>query len=236
MTVCLYGFNKIKDKTYNGLYYFKNDGSLQTSTNNGWQKVKIGNYYYSIYKSGKISTNVFKKYNGGMCYFDNDGKMITGWKKINGKKYYLDKKSGVRYTGLKKIKNDYYFFSDYGILQSNKTKTIDGVKYNFNSSGKMTNVPKLKKATISSLKATKNKIKIKWKKKSVDGYRIYISTSKNGKYKLAKTIKNAKTTSTVLKNLKKNTRYYIKIRSYKKLGNNYEYSDFSKVKTIKTKK
>ncbi|MCC8073232.1 MAG: hypothetical protein LIO62_03810, partial [Clostridiales bacterium] len=69
------GFKEIDDGTYDGLYYFASNGVLQTSTNNGWEKMKIGSYYYSVYKSGFISQNVFKQYGSGYCYFGSDGKM-----------------------------------------------------------------------------------------------------------------------------------------------------------------
>ena len=231
------GFKKIKDGTaYNGIYYFnKSTGKILTSNNKGWQKKKIGNNYYSIYKSGKLSTNVFKKYGKGTCYFGNDGKMLTGWQKINGKKYYLDKKTGYRLTGLQKIKNDYYFFSNYGILQKNINKTINGKKFNFDKKGKMTNIPKLSKPKIT-LKSSSKSINVKWKRKSnVDGYQIFYSTSKNGKYKKVGTV-NSSTKSFKISKLQKGKRYYIKIRSYSKVGNYKVYSDYSSIKNVKVKR
>ena len=100
----------------------------------------------------------------------------------------------------------------------------------------MTNVPKASKTSFSKLKSTNSQIKLKWTKKSVAGYEIYISTSKTGKYKKAKTIKKGSTTNTTIKKLKKNTEYYVKIKSYIKIGKYKEYSKFSKVKKINTKK
>ena len=36
--------------------------------------------------------------------------MKTGWLTVNGKKYYLNKTSGYRTLGLKKISGKYYYF------------------------------------------------------------------------------------------------------------------------------
>ena len=229
------GAKTVKDGSSNGMYYFKKDGSLAVSTNGGWQKKKLGDYYYSVYTSGKLSQNVFKEYDGGHCYFGSNGRMLIGWQTINGKRYYLNKENGTRYKGFKRIGKNYYFFSDYGILQTNTKKTIDGVKYEFGSDGKMLNVPRAKKTSISSVSSTTNTITVKWYKKSVDGYKIYASTSKDGTYKKVATIKKGSTKSKTIKSLKSGKRYYIKIRSYNKIGGYYEYSDYSTIKSIKTK-
>ena len=62
----------------------------------------------------------------------------------------------------------------------------------------------------------KTTIKITYKKiKGVTGYKIYRSTKKSKGYKLIKTTKN---TSFKNKNLKANTRYYYKVKAYKRNG------------------
>lgn len=232
------GFKQIKDASnYEGLYYFNKDGSLKTPSKNKTQKVKIGKYYYSMTASGYISVDVYKKYDGGLCYFKPSGRMATGWCKVDGTKYYFDKENGTRASGLTKIDDDYYLFNNYGkIVTTGGSRTINGVRYTFNKKGKMTNVPKAAKTSFSKLKSKNKSITLKWNKKSVAGYEIYMSTSKKGKYKKAKTIKKGSTTEATIKKLKKNTKYYVKIKSYIKIGKYKEYSKFSKVKKIKTKK
>lgn len=133
------GFHAINDGTYNGLYYFdKKTGVLKTPTNGkDWQKIKIGDYYYSLYKTGKLSQNALHQYDGYDNYFGADGKMLTGWNTIKGKKYYFDPKTGARYTGVRKIGKDKYLFSDYGALITNAKRTIKGKIYYFDSKGKM---------------------------------------------------------------------------------------------------
>lgn len=131
------GFNTVKDDKYNGLYYFDpKTGILKTPTNGkDFEKVKIGNDYYCLYKSGKVSQNIVHQFDGGDNYFGADGKMYTGWHNINGKTYYFDLKNGCRYTGFKKIGSDYYLFSDYGVLTKNAKKTISGKIYYFGKNG-----------------------------------------------------------------------------------------------------
>lgn len=96
------------------------------------------------------------------------------------------------------------------------------------------------KTTVKLSKAKKTSIKVSWKKVSgVAAYQIQYSTSKN--FKKAKTVKvSAKSTSKVLKKLKKNKKYYVRVRSYKvtKVNNKSKnvYSAWSAKKALKTKK
>lgn len=96
------------------------------------------------------------------------------------------------------------------------------------------------KTTVKLSKAKKTSIKVSWKKVSgVAAYQIQYSTSKN--FKKAKTVKvSAKSTSKVLKKLKKNKKYYVRVRSYKvtKANNKSKnvYSAWSAKKVLKTKK
>ena len=96
------------------------------------------------------------------------------------------------------------------------------------------------KTTVKLSKAKKTSIKVSWKKVSgVAAYQIQYSTSKN--FKNAKTVKvSAKLASKVLKKLKKNKKYYVRVRSYKvtKVNNKSKnvYSAWSAKKVLKTKK
>lgn len=96
------------------------------------------------------------------------------------------------------------------------------------------------KTTVKLSKAKKTSIKVSWKKVSgVAAYQIQYSTSKN--FKKAKTVEvSAKSASKVLKKLKKNKKYYVRVRSYKvtKVNNKSKnvYSAWSAKKALKTKK
>ncbi len=93
-----------------------------------------------------------------------------------------------------------------------------------------------KKNKISKLKNTAGrKIVVKYKKAAgATGYEIRYATNK--KFKSAKKITTKKTTYT-LKKLKKGKTYYVKVRSYRKVGKETMiYSDYCKPVKIKVKK
>jgi hypothetical protein len=96
-----------------------------------------------------------------------------------------------------------------------------------------------KKETITKIKKIKRgkkSLKVTWKKvKGVSGYQIQYSTSR--KFKKAKTItvKKAKSTSRTIKKLKSKKKYYVRIRTYITVNEKKKYSDWSKVKSQKTK-
>ena len=81
--------------------------------------------------------------------------------------------------------------------------------------------------------STEIKVTIK-KLKGANGYRIYRAKSKTGKYKSVKIL--AKTKGTYIdKGLKASTKYYYKVKAYKKVSGKKKYGKFSAVKWAKTK-
>ena len=97
--------------------------------------------------------------------------------------------------------------------------------------GTKTKTPSISKLTTKSKKAT-----IKWKKISgATGYELYMATSKSGKYSRIKTVTKASTTSYTKTKLKKNKKYYFKIRAYKTVDGKKIYSSYSSIKSIKIK-
>ncbi len=96
------------------------------------------------------------------------------------------------------------------------------------------------KATfISNIKLSGNKksAKVTLKKQTTQtsGYQIQYSTSSNFKNAKSKYIKNPKTTSVTLKGLNAKKTYYVRVRSYKKIGTKRYNSDWSWVITSKNK-
>ncbi|MDE6432970.1 MAG: hypothetical protein K2L07_01930 [Lachnospiraceae bacterium] len=99
-----------------------------------------------------------------------------------------------------------------------------------------------KATSIKNVKSPKKKqIQVTWKKRSgVTGYQIQISTSSKFKKSATKayTVKGAKKTSkTIKKSLKAKKKYYVRVRTYKKVkinGKNVtKYSSWSKKKSVK---
>ncbi len=86
-------------------------------------------------KDGSYATSQFVSFDKKKYYFDDDGKMVTGWLELSGKKYYFNEK-GVMLTGLKKIDNTYYYFSSKGVMLTGTIKVKDNV-YTFGEDGKL---------------------------------------------------------------------------------------------------
>ncbi|MCL2115903.1 MAG: CAP domain-containing protein [Methanobrevibacter sp.] len=95
----------------------------------------------------------------------------------------------------------------------------------------------VKPATPSfSLVSGSKRIAIKWKKVSkANGYEIYRSTSKNGKYSRIKTVTKRDTVQYIDKNLKKKKKYFYRIRSYTVNNGKKVFSNASPKKSKTTK-
>ncbi len=98
----------------------------------------------------------------------------------------------------------------------------------------------LKKPTVSKLKSMKkNQIKLTLKPQNeISGYQIQVSTS--SKFKKAKTYNGKKSIlNKTIKGLQSGKKYYVRIRTYKKLKENDKtktiYSKWSKIKKVKVK-
>ena len=86
------------------------------------------------------------------------------------------------------------------------------------------------------VKAGKKKAVLTWEKaENASGYRIYRATSKDGKYKLVKTVKGADTVKYVNKKLKSGKKYYYKVRAYKKVPSGKIFSKATEAKKVKVK-
>jgi len=94
---------------------------------------------------------------------------------------------------------------------------------------------KLAAPKIKTIKLQKNKksvtLKLKKKIKGAQGYQIQYATNKKFKAKKAKYIGK---TSGKIKGLKKNKKYYFRVRAYIMKGNKKVYGKWSKVKMVKT--
>lgn len=91
-----------------------------------------------------------------------------------------------------------------------------------------------KATTLTSVSGGNDAFTAKWKKESCFGYQIQYSTSKI--FKNAKTVSVSKSrTSTAIKKLANKKKYYVRIRTYKKVGKKSAYSSWSAVKTVTTK-
>ena len=95
--------------------------------------------------------------------------------------------------------------------------------------------PALTKPTVK-LTARKKQVTVKWSKVSgASGYVIYRSTKKSSGFKAVKTIKSGKTVKFVNKKLKKDKKYYFKVRAYRTVSGKKVYGSYSAVKAAKAK-
>ena len=86
-----------------------------------------------------------------------------------------------------------------------------------------------KGTSISKAKAAKKGFTVKWKKQAeqTTGYQIQYSLKKNFKGAKTVTVGNTKTVSKKIKKLKAKKKYYVHIRTYKKVGKTTYYSEWS---------
>lgn len=93
------------------------------------------------------------------------------------------------------------------------------------------------KTKITSIESNaKKQVTLTWEEvEGADGYVIYMSTGKKGKYKVVATINNGKTTMYTVKKLKSKKKAYFKVVPFVKARKNKVYGKDSPVKNIKVK-
>ena len=101
------------------------------------------------------------------------------------------------------------------------------------------NKPEEKPNKVSGIKATSNSynsIKLTWNKtvNGANGYAVYRSTSKDGKYTLRKTITSKNTIEFTDTGLDTNTTYYYKVRAYRMIADKKKYGSYSEIVCAKS--
>lgn len=111
-------------------YYFDLKGRLVK----GWFTSAAGNKYY-FGKTGAAQAGILTIEKNKYC-FNEKGKMLKCWQKVNGKTYFFDEKDGHMHTGwtVTEAGNLYYFWKD-GVIRPGWQK-VNGKIYYFNTKGK----------------------------------------------------------------------------------------------------
>jgi len=117
------------------------------------------------------------------------------------------------------------------------------VTFKNNYSGTKTLTYKIspKGVSVSKLSKSKKAFAVKWKKPSsayreqITGYQIKYSTSSKMTKAKTVTVKGAKATNKKISKLKAKKSYYVQIRTYKTVKDVKYYSEWSKVKSVKTR-
>ena len=200
----------------------------------------IGNYKSTVSKTfiilPTVPTNVKMASN-------TSNSVKLSWKKVtkasgyyiyayNTKKNKYEKvaTSSSNTVTLKKVAsgltNTYQIYS-YVKVGSKIYKSTEGALI---EAGTKTKTPSIKKVKSQA----SNSATVSWKLVTgAEGYQIYYSTSKNGKYKLYGQTSDGLCDVTGLKAKKK---YYFKIRTYRTINGKVYYSSYSSVKSAKIKK
>lgn len=222
----------------------------------GWKRNDVPNGYcdhteITDYFKNYVFTAVWKKVVPAAPVFtsvSNGTKGITlKWKKVNGADgYYLYRKSGTgKYKKIKTIKGvGTLNYTDTAVKAKNGKTYSYGIKaYKGKNTSAYCKTPKklVRMVTPTVLKPVnkaKRKLIVNWKKNSAaSGYQIQYASSSKFQKAAAVTIKSGKTlSSTITKGIVKNKKYYIRVRSYKKVGKATYYSGWSKTASIKITK
>ena len=122
-------------------------------------------------------------------------------------------------------------------LKVRAVRTVNGKTYYGPYSDELKTTTATDKTKITNTKGAKKKLTVNWKKISkATGYQIQVATDKKfTKNKKSVTISKNKTISTTIKKLKGKKKYYIRVRTYRKVAGKKVYSSWSSVKNVKTK-
>ena len=122
-------------------------------------------------------------------------------------------------------------------LKVRAVRTVNGKTYYGPYSDELKTTTATDKTKITKTKGAKKKLTVNWKKISnATGYQIQVATDKKfTKNKKSVTISKNKTISTTIKKLKGKKKYYIRVRTYRKVAGKKVYSSWSSVKNVKTK-
>lgn len=142
----------------------------------------------------------------------------------------------VRYKGRKlKLNTDYRL--KYSRVKTLGTATVTVVgKGNFTGERKLTFRIVLKPTALSKLTPGKGQITAVWKKGKLNaGYELAYGADPDFFDAQTVTVKGINSTRVTLKDLSSNTTYYVRVRTYRKVGGTTYYSGWSKAKNTRTK-
>jgi len=132
--------------------------------------------------------------------------------------------------------------------QQNLTKGSDPfvikvrLKGNYSGSKSVTFKINPKGTKLGKLSPSTKKLKVTWKKQTakmstsaITGYQVQYGTSSSFSGAKKVTIKGCKTASKTIGKLKSGKKYYVRVRTYKKVGGKTYYSPWSTKKSAKVK-
>lgn len=206
---------------------------------------------YKVDKKATATANGSKSKHCTVCDAKSSVKTIykASGIKLSTASYTYNGKTKKPTVTVKDSKGNKISSSNYTLKTPSGRKNVGRYTYKitfkneYSGTKNLTLTIKPKSTSIKSLSKAKKAFTVKWKKQSsqTTGYQIQYSTSKAFKSKdtVTKTISKNKTTKATIKKLKAKKTYYVKVRTYKNVkisGKTVKvYSDWSKVKKVKTK-
>lgn len=213
---------------YNHNYLIQNTDFTATYSNNnapGVATVKIkgiGNYSGSISKTyiilpEKIASVSIKKSSATSAVISwSAASKVSGYEILkfdSAKNAYVhlthvsNSQTSYKVSSLKNSTAYYYQVRAY--------KTVNDKNYYGEVGNTVFTFIKPSKVKLTSVTLSKTTLKIEWKKVNCSGYEITYTTDSKFKKGLKKVkIKNPKTIKKAIKKLKKNKKYYVKVRAY----------------------
>jgi len=133
--------------------------------------------------------------------------------------------------------------TDYTVTIPKYRKNVGKYTYtikfmgDYTGSKKLTMTIKPTKPVIKSPTAAHKAVTVKWQKvkKQTSGYQVMVATNNKFTKNVKKTFVKQNKTSVKISGLKTKKTYYVKIRTYKTVNGIKIYSDWSKVKQVKTR-
>lgn len=213
---------------YNHNYLIQNTDFTATYSNNnapGVATVKIkgiGNYSGSISKTyiilpEKIASVSIKK--------DSATSAVISWSaasKVSGYEILKFDSAKNAYVHLTHVSNNQTSYKVSSLKNSTAYyyqvrayKTVNDKHYYGEVGNTVFTFIKPSKVKLTSVTLSKTTLKVEWKKVNCSGYELTYTTDSKFKKGLKKVkIKNPKTVKKAIKKLKKNKKYYVKVRAY----------------------
>ena len=242
----------VNDSQYNFLVSYGNSGFWEKEQNDYYNQannISLNQVVNGTTSYGTCST--CSQYSGG-TYYDNDYYKFTISKKMAINLSFTHAQTGKNTNGwslyvFDQNWNRKYYSASLGNLNTNHKFTLDPGTYYLDVSGthrengyqyafQLTETVNVSKVTIKKISTKSKKVTLKWKKVSgASGYKVYMATSKNGKYKKVATVANGNKLTYTKKGLKKKKKYYFKVRAYTNFNTGTVHGSYSSVKSIKVK-
>ncbi len=213
-------------------------------------------YYYKIRSIGQIdNTTVYSDYSEivsgrtavipaslSVKSIDSNTLRVSWTTNANVSGYVIKRATSAngKYTRIATVNGSGQSYYDDASVKANTNYYYKVQSFNYNNSvkgysgyGSAASGKTVKKTSITKIISTSStKQTISWKKvDGANGYVIYQSTSKNGKYKKIKTITSGNTTSYKVSKLKAGTQYYYKIKTRNKVNGKTGYGSYSTVRS-----